>query len=245
MHTHIHTGHVRSTGADQEARLAPKNGAQLLLDDAADLHVTAQLVSAQPVLAPGLLPAGSFFGSGLGFFSLRGLLSGLLSPQGLQLFFSLSQNSSLHLRTCPSSRLGVALALWCDDPAHFCASCAEPLLTGSQSLTWTSDTSPLASSAAAAFRSSSAFLAAAAFAAALSAALAARAFARLTGAFSSSSAASFSAALRAAVAACDKRVLLTPLVSAMQGGRPSPLAESPRPQSASRTCQRRLARSRR
>ena len=47
----------------------------------------------------------------LAFFSLRGLLSGLLSPQGLQLFFSLSQNSSLRLRTCPSSRLGVALAL--------------------------------------------------------------------------------------------------------------------------------------
>ena len=169
---------------------------------------------AQPALAPAPPAGGQFLRLGPWLFSAAwpsfrppwpARPAAFFQPQPEQ-FFTPPHVPLIAPRRRPcSGRLSSSCACWCGEPAHFCASCAEPLLTGSQSLTWTSDTSPRASSAAAAFRSSSAFLAAAAFAAALSAALAARAFARFNGAFSSSSAASFSAALRAAVAACDKR----------------------------------------
>ena len=202
-------------------------------------------------LLPRLLPAGSFFGSGLGFFPLRGLLSGLLGPQGLQLFFSLSQNSSLRLRTCPSSRLGVALALGvfqalalvgAASPLTFallapslCSQAlshrhglltllrlppARPLLSAPPRLFWPPLLSPR-----------------------LCLPLWQRGLSPVL--MGPSPPPPLPPSLPPYARPSQPATKEIPLVSAMWGRRPSPLAGSPRPQSALRTCQRRLARSRR
>ena len=107
-HTHTHRSHVRSTGLTRRLDSRPRMARSSFWTTLRTCMSQHSCLPAQPVLAPAPPAGGQFLRLGPWLF----FAAWPSDPQGLQLFSaSASQNSSLRLRTCPSARLGVALAL--------------------------------------------------------------------------------------------------------------------------------------